>query len=310
MKRCILTFYGAIIINLAFGQVTTQEYRDLIAKGMAMYQEKDYKGAAFSFSSAFKANDWKALPDDRYNAACLWAMSDYPDSAFFNLELIAKNSTFNDYNQLSSDSDLKSLHKDKRWKPLLEIVKQNKVKADAKLNKPLAQKLETIYFIDQNNRPKTDSIAQKYGYNSKELANFWKAIHANDSIDLLEVEKILDQYGWLGADVVGNKGNSALFLVIQHSNLKTQEKYLPMMTEAVTKGNAHPQDLALLIDRIEIRNGRPQIYGSQVSMKDGKYRFDPIIDEANVNKRREEVGLDPIETYAKHFNIDYKLSTR
>jgi hypothetical protein len=59
----------------------------------------------------------------------------------------------------------------------------------------------------------------------------------------------LDKYGWLGADVVGGQGNSTLFLVIQHSDQATQEKYLPMMREAVKNGKAQGSSLALLEDR-------------------------------------------------------------
>ncbi len=42
-------------------------------------------------------------------------------------------------------------------------------------------------------------------------------------------------------------------------------------------------------------------------MKTGKNEFFPIEDEANVNKRRAAVGLEPLEEYAKHFGIDYVL---
>ena len=35
--------------------------------------------------------------------------------------------------------------------------------------------------------------------------------------------------------------------------------------------------------------------------------FEPIDDEVNVDKRRAEVGLLPLATYAKHWGFDYKL---
>ncbi len=52
-----------------------------------------------------------------------------------------------------------------------------------------------------------------------------------------------------------------------------------------------------------------QIYGSQIhrDQKTGKYFVAPIEDEQNVNKRRAAVGLEPLEEYAKQWNIDYKL---
>ncbi len=108
----------------------------------------------------------------------------------------------------------------------------------------------------------------------------------------------------MGSDVIGNQGNSTLFLVIQHADLKTQEKYLPMMREAVKNGKAYGSSLALLEDRIEIRNGRKQIYGSQIGMDDkNTYYVAPLIDPDNVDKRRAEVGLPPLSDYVKNWNM-------
>jgi hypothetical protein len=80
------------------------------------------------------------------------------------------------------------------------------------------------------------------------------------------------------------------------------------MKEAVKKGNAKPQDLALLEDRVLTKQGKEQVYGSQVSVDStGKKSFFPIKDEANVNKRRAAVGLGPLEDYAKFFGLEYVL---
>ena len=80
------------------------------------------------------------------------------------------------------------------------------------------------------------------------------------------------------------------------------------MQEAVKKGKAQPQDLALLEDRILTNQGKEQIYGSQVrTNEEGKFEFFPIRDEPNVNKRRASVGLPPLEEYAKYFGITYVL---
>ena len=80
------------------------------------------------------------------------------------------------------------------------------------------------------------------------------------------------------------------------------------MQEAVKKGKAQPQALALLEDRILTNQGKEQIYGSQVRINEsGKFEFFPIKDEPNVNKRRASVGLGTLEEYAKYFNINYVL---
>ena len=144
---------------------------------------------------------------------------------------------------------------------------------------------------------------------SKEMKNHWRAIQKKDSINLIKVKAILDTYGWLGADVVGEQGNSTLFLVIQHSDQATQERYLPMMREAVKNGKAQSSSLALLIDRVALGQGKRQIYGSQIGRdpETQVYYVSPLEDPDNVDKRRAEVGLGPLAEYLNHWQIKWDV---
>ena len=173
----------------------------------------------------------------------------------------------------------------------------------------LRAQLDSIHVKDQKYRMMITDVEAKHGYESKEMKDLLKTINKNDSANLIQVINILEKYGWLGADAVGEQGNSTIFLVIQHSDQKTQEKYLPMMRQAVKNGKAKGSQLALLEDRVAMGQGKKQIYGSQISrdQQTGKYFVAPIEDEPNVNKRRAAVGLMPLEDYARHFNIEYKL---
>jgi hypothetical protein len=157
----------------------------------------------------------------------------------------------------------------------------------------IKNELEAIRIRDQKTRTGKDS------------AEFMTYI---DSCNLIQIEELIAKYGWLGKSVIGVRGNNTLFLVIQHAGLAIQEKYLPILQKSVDEGESRPADLALLQDRILMRQGKKQIYGSQVVInKTGGQEFYPIDDEKNVNIRREKVGLQPIEEYAKYFGIDYKL---
>lgn len=100
-----------------------------------------------------------------------------------------------------------------------------------------------------------------------------------------------------------------MFLVIQHADLAMQIKYLPMMKEAVKKGDVPKSELALLEDRIRIAQGKKQIYGSQIGRnpQTGKYFVKPIIEPEKVNNRRAKVGLQPIEKYVKHWGINWNI---
>jgi hypothetical protein len=177
------------------------------------------------------------------------------------------------------------------------------------LNRTLVAELDSIYTEDQKYRLQIDEIEKKYGWESNEIRAHWKIIDEKDSLNLIKVKSILDKYGWLGADVVGRQGNLTLFLVIQHADLATQEKYLPMIREAVKNGKAPGNYLPLLEDRVAIGQGKKQIYGSQIGtdMKTKQYYVLPLSDPDSVDKRRAEVGLQPLAEYLQRWQIKWDV---
>jgi hypothetical protein len=128
-----------------------------------------------------------------------------------------------------------------------------------------------------------------------------------DSINLIKVKKIIDTRGWLGKDVIGDKGITTVFLVIQHADSETQRKYLPLMREAFAKGNAEASHLGSLEDRVAIGKGEKQIYGTQigVDLETNISYVLPLIDPINMDKRRKEIGLQPLKEYLSMFNITW-----
>lgn len=130
-----------------------------------------------------------------------------------------------------------------------------------------------------------------------------------DSTNQVIVEALIHQYGWLDRSVFGTTSNQVCFLVIQHAGLEKQKKYLPLLRRSVAEGESRGSDLAMLEDRILLRENKKQLYGSQVvpDQETGGWMFYPIEDEKNVNARRQKMGLPPMEEYAKYFGIDYQL---
>ncbi|WP_396601436.1 DUF6624 domain-containing protein [Algibacter sp. R77976] len=302
-KTTILAILGLLVFNLSFGQ-DREKYSELIKEAWNLYQTKGYKQSAEKYSQAFSVLGDKSNTSDRYNAACSWALAKEIDSSFAQLIQIAKKGNYSNYRHITTDSDLDNLHLDKRWSEVLKLVKSNKVKKEANFDKPLVAILDTVLQQDQGLRKQINEVEKKYGRDSKEMRDHWKKIAQKDSINLIKIQKILDERGWLGPDIIGNQGNSTLFLVIQHSDLSIQEKYLPMMRDAVSKGNARANSLALLEDRVALSQGNSQIYGSQIySDKDGKRYVAPLIDPENVDKRRAEVGLGTLQDYVSRWNI-------
>lgn len=292
-----------------FGQSPPTQYGGLVRKADSLYNAGVYRESANLYSAAFKVYGGKGLLNDRYNAACSWALAGVADSAFSQLERLAKRANYTNLSHISADADLKDLHTDSRWKPLIDIIRQNKEKAEVNLNKPLAARLDSIYADDQNGRHELNTISKQYGWESKEMKALVNSIGEKDSVNLLKVKAILDKHGWLGTDVVGEQGNSALFLVIQHADLAIQEKYLPMMREAVKAGKARGSSLALLEDRVALRQGKRQIYGSQVSQdpQTHVHFISPLDDPDHVDERRADVGLPPLADYVSHWQIKWDV---
>jgi len=126
MKTTTL-FFGFVIFTVSLlGQGTLQRYPDLVRVADSLYNVKDFRNSAFTFSKAFEANGWNATSKEHYNAACSWALANYPDSAFYHLNHIATKMNYTDYGHIKGDPDFKSLHSDKRWQSFTELVKANK----------------------------------------------------------------------------------------------------------------------------------------------------------------------------------------
>jgi hypothetical protein len=278
-----------------------EQYSTLVKEASNLYNTKEYSTSAQKYNEAFSTIEGKAIPNDRYNAACSYALSSNIDTAFYHLFRLAKTaSKYKYYNHLKADFNLNSLHKDERWEELLVIVKANKVNAGKYFDEELTMLLDSVSIEDQNCREDLEKIASRYGWDSDEVNFQRKIINRIDSVNLTIVEKIIDERGWLGSDVLEVSGNSALFLVIQHSNQNVQEKYLPIMREAVKNGKARATSLALLEDRVALGQGKEQVYGSQVMNIDGRWYMRRLEDPENVDKRRAEVGLIPLNEYTQN----------
>ena len=154
MKTTTL-FLGCVIFSFSlFGQRTPQKYPDLVRSADSLYNAKDYKNSALTYSDAFKTNGWKATVNERYNAACSWALANYPDSAFYNLNYITTFMNYTNSGHIRSDPDLISLHNDNRWNSLLEAVHANRKKTFPSLDLIPVNgfKVEVVTYGMENNQ--------------------------------------------------------------------------------------------------------------------------------------------------------------
>ncbi len=81
--------------------------------------------------------------------------------------------------------------------------------------------------------------------------------------------------------------------LVQHADKdgKFQKRCLELMKSA-GKGEVAPVDIAYLTDRVLIAEGKPQRYGTQSVIENGKAMAKNVEDRANLDKRRGSWGLN------------------
>lgn len=102
------------------------------------------------------------------------------------------------------------------------------------------------------------------------------------------------------------------FILVQHSNLLVMEKNIDFLDSLRKKGVLSASKIALLSDRIRVEKKLPQIYGTQLifNSETGKYELYQLENEAQVNIRRKNVGLGPLEDYLKQFGVIFQIPSK
>lgn len=165
--------------------------------------------------------------------------------------------------------------------------------------------LENVKSTDQTLRNEyskmlADARAKGVEIDPAARKDIWDRINAQDAANQRRVFALVDQHGWPPQSKVGVDAAIAAFLVVQHAGLADQQKYIGRYRDAVTAGEASKSNLALLEDRILIREGKKQRYGTQADTKSGVSIL-PTEDEESLDARRKDMGLPPICEYLKYF---------
>ena len=153
-----------------------------------------------------------------------------------------------------------------------------------------------LAMVEQDQDIRNELIKSGVDHPKKEISARMGAI---DSRNTARMKRIVKQYNWPRAELVGWDGTEAAFIVVQHSPHSFQKALLPLMQKEFGTGHLSGPNYALFLDRVLAEDGRPQVYGSSAKgfSKDGEPIIYPIEDEANVDKRRAEVGLSSLAEY-------------
>lgn len=163
--------------------------------------------------------------------------------------------------------------------------------------------LEEVYDNDQAAREWTKGMSS---LTADEIEAYATEMERVDSLNQAIVFEMLDKDGW--PSNLSNKANQAIWIVIDHSNLAFQRKYLYLVKEKAEECILEKADYAILNDRVLMGEGKPQIYGTQIKMNativDDEIAMQfflwPVENPIVLDSLRNTMGLSPIKEYLQN----------
>lgn len=155
----------------------------------------------------------------------------------------------------------------------------------------IMNKIISKYQVD------TTNIKTKYDWSNPEEVNV-------DELTRNQLKEIFKEYDFPTRELIGQDAMDGVFYIIQHADgdKEWQKLQFPNIELAVKKGIFSGQKYAYLYDRIKVNSGKNQLYGTQFKMVDpstNRYELVPVKNLPDLNKRRKEMGMMPIELYEK-----------
>jgi hypothetical protein len=112
-----------------------------------------------------------------------------------------------------------------------------------------------------------------------------------------KMHKIVDKIGWPTFSKVGERPSHDAWLLVQHAihDIPFMQKCFELMN-AEPESETNAADKAMLYDRLQVLQGRPQKYGTQFERdENGNQVVKPIENLELANELRRSVGLQTIE---------------
>jgi len=137
-------------------------------------------------------------------------------------------------------------------------------------------------------------------YLSKSGKKYLDQMSKVDEMNRKEFKRIFKQTGLITSEY-GEEAQMAAFLIVQHmprEEVELMKEYLSLMRKNMT--GYPPNIYAMLTDRVRNWEGKKQLYGTQFVSVEGKeniYKMKDIYKPKEVDKRRLEIGLEPLEVY-------------
>lgn len=159
------------------------------------------------------------------------------------------------------------------------------VEFDKKLSKELVKTaitqsnlLKEVVAKDQSNKSDREKLHKLYTKDTARLC------------------QILKTSGWPTTQLVDENAVRAAYYILRNSlSFELQRDLLPVIVAVVKKDPSQKSEFAALIDRLRVSAGQKQLFGTQSASEDGFIVIFPVEDEANLDARRAEFGLEKMD---------------
>ena len=294
----------SVVLSMAMSQIIAQSYRRYVHDADSCFKIGEYDASLKFYSQAFAIKS--DVPRDFYNAACSASLGGANHFAVALLKLAVDNGWM-DINHLESDADLRPLHSMPEWFTLTSDLRKKIEVFERGFDWPLQAELLAVFESANAIRQEYSNISHDEPDKKVKGDSVLKIMRRVDSVNVIKVSKILDERGWVGNDLVGAQASDAIYYAMQHADLQTLVKYFPLLKEAVERKTVRIEFLAYMDDRIAVGQGREQTYGSLLGFNSqtGKYFVHPVKDPQEVDRRRDLVGLGPMNDYVRMYGIKW-----
>ena len=201
---------------------------------------------------------------------------------------------------------LESLHTSPVWGRLVNKLEQNLAGVGEDLDASLiglltAIEADYLRYRTQLPDPEDDTSL----FDPEEIQELHAQQSELDALNLQRTKAILDQYGYPTRQQAGEKVD-VIYRVLFFADPEIQQNYLPLLEGAADRGDLRWSSLAFFVDRLRIRTGSDQWFGTQFfrNPDTGKKELYNIEASDWVDERRAAIGLVPLEIYAKRYDLD------
>ncbi len=137
-----------------------------------------------------------------------------------------------------------------------------------------------------------------------------------DAVLTQQLKNIVAQHSWPTIALVGPDASKAATLLLGHtSDLAWRKSLLPQLTTLADRREIDPAQLAIVLDKQLVAEGKPQRYGTQFKMVNGEMAMISVEDPGGLDTLRARALLPPMDAYKQtlarmyHLKVSNKIAS-